>query len=79
MHTNIGRFTQQSLTPLRNRSSAGGEVNNRYDSVLKGFSAKLQPEHLQSLQGDDLIDYIEPDGVRRDFFSPLRRIGHDVR
>lgn len=41
----------------------GGEVTNRYDSVLKGFGAVLQPSQLQSLQGDDIIDYIEPDGV----------------
>ncbi|KAL1682702.1 hypothetical protein EV122DRAFT_259108 [Schizophyllum commune] len=43
----------------------GGEVLNVYDSILNGFSAKITPEHLQSLNsfvGDD-IDYIEPDGV----------------
>ncbi|KAG8912739.1 hypothetical protein FRC02_005832 [Tulasnella sp. 418] len=41
----------------------GGEVGHRYDSVFKGFSAQLKPEHVQSFQGNDLIDYIEPDGV----------------
>ncbi|KAI0630165.1 protease propeptide/inhibitor [Trametes polyzona] len=43
----------------------GGKVDQRYDSVLKGFSATI-PEsfllQLQSLQSDT-IDYIEPDSV----------------
>ncbi|KAG8941814.1 hypothetical protein FRC03_003935 [Tulasnella sp. 419] len=41
----------------------GGEIGHRYDAVFKGFSAKMKPECLQSLQGDDAIDYIEPDQV----------------
>ncbi|KAG8912810.1 hypothetical protein FRC03_008039 [Tulasnella sp. 419] len=41
----------------------GGEVGHRYESVLKGFSAKLDPNYASNLQGNDLIDYIEPDGV----------------
>jgi len=44
-------------------NTSGGQVNHRYDSVMKGFSAKISDQHLQSLQGDDIIDYIEPDGV----------------
>ncbi|KAJ3484721.1 hypothetical protein NLI96_g5450 [Meripilus lineatus] len=41
----------------------GGAVLNRYDSVLKGFAATIPQSFLQSLQGSDLIDYVEPDGV----------------
>ncbi|KAI0769792.1 hypothetical protein BD413DRAFT_613804 [Trametes elegans] len=43
----------------------GGQVKNRYDSVLRGFSAAI-PEsfllRLQSFQGS-VIDYIEPDST----------------
>ncbi|KAL1748669.1 hypothetical protein HDZ31DRAFT_60117 [Schizophyllum fasciatum] len=46
-------------------NNAGGEVTQVFDSILNGFSAKITPDHLQSLNnfvGGD-IDYIEPDGV----------------
>ncbi|THG98070.1 hypothetical protein EW026_g4055 [Hermanssonia centrifuga] len=44
----------------------GGSVTNVYDSVLKGFSAAIPDgflSQLQSLQGNGVIDYIEPDSV----------------
>jgi len=43
----------------------GGELGQRFDPVLKGFSATIPNGYLtrlQSLQGD-VIDYIEPDGI----------------
>ncbi|TRM69802.1 hypothetical protein BD626DRAFT_475341 [Schizophyllum amplum] len=42
----------------------GGEVTQVYDTIMNGFSAKISPEHLQSLNSfvGDEIDYIEPDG-----------------
>ncbi|KAH9839391.1 uncharacterized protein C8Q71DRAFT_749242 [Rhodofomes roseus] len=43
----------------------GGEVGNRFGSLLKGFSATIPTSYLnqlQSLQGG-IIDYIEPDQV----------------
>jgi len=51
-----------------------GEVTHEYDSVLRGFAAKLTPELFQSFQSlvgdspgqsaeDYPISYIEPDGV----------------
>ncbi|KAG8882783.1 hypothetical protein FRB99_004637 [Tulasnella sp. 403] len=43
----------------------GGEVTQHYD-ILNGFAAKIPDAHLsnlQSLQGNDIIDYIEPDQV----------------
>ena len=33
-------------------------------SILKGFSAKLTPQFVSNFEGEDIIDYIEPDGVR---------------
>jgi predicted enzyme related to lactoylglutathione lyase len=44
-------------------NAEGGSVTNVYDTVLKGFAATIPDSFLQNLQGDDLIDYIEPDGV----------------
>ncbi|KAF8492304.1 protease propeptide/inhibitor [Gautieria morchelliformis] len=44
----------------------GGSVTNRYDSVMKGFAATIPDQYLttlQSLQGGDEIDYIEPDST----------------
>ncbi|KAF8638416.1 hypothetical protein AX17_002223 [Amanita inopinata Kibby_2008] len=41
----------------------GGQVQHRYDTVLNGFSATLPDSFAKSLEGNDLIDYIEPDGV----------------
>ncbi|KAG6907657.1 hypothetical protein DXG01_007861 [Tephrocybe rancida] len=36
----------------------GGEVTNRYDSVLNGFAAHVPDSFFQSFKGDDAIDYI---------------------
>ncbi|KIO25923.1 hypothetical protein M407DRAFT_243920 [Tulasnella calospora MUT 4182] len=44
-------------------NGGGGAVTARYDSVLKGFAATLTASQLQSFQGDDIIQYIEPDQV----------------
>jgi len=49
-------------------NSDGGEVTHRYDTILKGFTAKLSPNTLANFnslqaQDDSIIDYIEPDGV----------------
>ncbi|TFK89108.1 protease propeptide/inhibitor [Polyporus arcularius HHB13444] len=43
----------------------GGAVKQRYDTVLKGFSASIPDTYLQQLQSfqGSVIDYIEPDGV----------------
>ncbi|RPD59777.1 protease propeptide/inhibitor [Lentinus tigrinus ALCF2SS1-6] len=43
----------------------GGQVNQRYDTVLKGFSASIPDSYLQQLQSftGSVIDYIEPDGI----------------
>ncbi|KAJ7096327.1 hypothetical protein C8R44DRAFT_812735 [Mycena epipterygia] len=48
--------------------SDGGEVTQTYDTLMKGFAAKLDPAtfaKFTSLQADadSIIDYIEPDGV----------------
>ncbi|KAK2465127.1 hypothetical protein APHAL10511_002819 [Amanita phalloides] len=40
----------------------GGKVTEQYES-LKGFSAHLPDSFAQSLQGDDIIDCVEPDRV----------------
>ncbi|TFL04732.1 hypothetical protein BDV98DRAFT_562747 [Pterulicium gracile] len=47
----------------QNIKESGGEIGHHYDSVMKGFSASIPASFLQQLQGDDIIDYIEPDGV----------------
>ncbi|KAI0332338.1 protease propeptide/inhibitor [Cubamyces sp. BRFM 1775] len=43
----------------------GGNVGQRYDSVLKGFSAQIPESYLQRLQSfqGSVIDYIEPDSI----------------
>ncbi|KAI8972202.1 protease propeptide/inhibitor [Trametes punicea] len=43
----------------------GGSVGQRYDSLLKGFSATIPESYLQRLQSfqGGIIDYIEPDSV----------------
>ncbi|KAG5342957.1 hypothetical protein J132_05631 [Termitomyces sp. J132] len=38
----------------------GGKVTNVYESVLNGFAAHLPDSYFQSLQADDVIDYIGP-------------------
>jgi len=40
----------------------GGKVTQEY-GILKGFAAHIPESFLCNLQGDDLIKYIEPDGV----------------
>ncbi|KAJ2914973.1 hypothetical protein MD484_g5456, partial [Candolleomyces efflorescens] len=47
-------------------NQAGGDVKDRFDQgagILNGFSATIPASFLGNLQGDDLVDYIEPDGV----------------
>ncbi|KAH9935611.1 uncharacterized protein B0H18DRAFT_1114331 [Fomitopsis serialis] len=47
----------------RDVGANGGEVGNRFSSLMKGFSATIPNSYLtqlQSLQGG-VIDYIEPD------------------
>jgi hypothetical protein len=42
-------------------ATLGGNVGQRYDSVLNGFSATIPDSfmsQLQSLQGEGVIDYI---------------------
>ncbi|OSX66390.1 hypothetical protein POSPLADRAFT_1053041 [Postia placenta MAD-698-R-SB12] len=43
----------------------GGQVGQRFDPVLNGFSATIPDVYLTKLQSlqDDVISYIEPDGV----------------
>ncbi|KAI1794192.1 protease propeptide/inhibitor [Ganoderma leucocontextum] len=43
----------------------GGQIGQRYDTVLKGFSASIPDTYLQQLQSftGSVIDYIEPDSV----------------
>ncbi|KAH9847131.1 protease propeptide/inhibitor [Lenzites betulinus] len=43
----------------------GGEVAQRYDTVIKGFSATIPEQFLVQLQSlqSDTIDYIEPDST----------------
>ncbi|KAF8070181.1 protease propeptide/inhibitor [Lyophyllum atratum] len=56
--------TQEQINAYANNvDSNGGTVMNRYSDALKGFAAVIPEQFLQSLQGDDIIDYIEPDGV----------------
>ncbi|KAG9023076.1 hypothetical protein FS837_006013 [Tulasnella sp. UAMH 9824] len=56
--------TQEQIDTYAGRvGKEGGEVTNRYDSVFKGFAAKIPESLLQNLQGDDIIRYIEPDQV----------------
>ncbi|GLB37106.1 putative proteinase A inhibitor 1 [Lyophyllum shimeji] len=56
--------TQDQIDEYANKvNTSGGSVTNRYDNVLKGFAAAIPDTFLQSLQGEDIIDYIEPDGV----------------
>ncbi|KAG8990808.1 hypothetical protein FRB94_013090 [Tulasnella sp. JGI-2019a] len=46
-------------------NATGGQVNHRYNSALKGFSARMDDTHLKAFKGiaDDIVDYIEPDQV----------------
>ncbi|TFK54335.1 protease propeptide/inhibitor [Heliocybe sulcata] len=47
-------------------NSNGGEIKDRYDSIMKGFSATIPAQFLLQMQNslqDGPIDYIEPDGV----------------
>ncbi|EAU84072.1 hypothetical protein CC1G_06934 [Coprinopsis cinerea okayama7 len=48
-------------------NTSGGEVTNSYYSeggILNGFAAKIPESFLTSrLQGNEVVDYIEPDGV----------------
>lgn len=44
---------------------SGGEVVHDYGTVLRGFSAKVTPEFINTLQSNfaSAIDYIEEDQV----------------
>ncbi|KAG8902878.1 hypothetical protein FRB99_004006 [Tulasnella sp. 403] len=54
--------THQQIDEYCDRvNNTGGQVKHRYKDILKGFSAKMELHHLQSLQGDDIIAYVEPD------------------
>ncbi|KAJ2925341.1 hypothetical protein H1R20_g11749, partial [Candolleomyces eurysporus] len=47
-------------------NQAGGEVKDRFDQgagILNGFSATIPASFVSNLAGDELISYIEPDGV----------------
>ncbi|KAI0743611.1 hypothetical protein C8Q80DRAFT_1182246 [Daedaleopsis nitida] len=43
----------------------GGEINQRYGTVLKGFAATIPESYFSSFQSlnADVISYIEPDGI----------------
>jgi hypothetical protein len=56
-----GRFFTSLLQYLDLIATLGGNVGQRYDSVLNGFSATIPDSfmsQLQSLQGEGVIDYI---------------------
>ncbi|KAA1476003.1 hypothetical protein DENSPDRAFT_883982 [Dentipellis sp. KUC8613] len=47
-------------------STNGGTVHDHFTPLLKGFSAQIPDQYLQTLQSNlqsGPIDYIEPDGV----------------
>ncbi|KAG6842092.1 hypothetical protein C0991_002746 [Blastosporella zonata] len=48
----------------------GGNVTNRYESVLNGFAAHLPESFFLSLQDDGLIDYIDSIIIFKDSASP---------
>ncbi|KAG8929168.1 hypothetical protein FRC01_004740 [Tulasnella sp. 417] len=41
----------------------GATVNHTYTNVFKGFSASMNPSHMQSLKGHNIVEYIEPDQI----------------
>ena len=46
-------------------------MTNRYETVLNGFAAEIPDSFLGNLQGNDLVDYIEPDGPVTAYASAL--------
>jgi len=42
-------------------NSKGGSVTQQWD-IINGFAANIPESFLSSLQGDDCIKYIEPNG-----------------
>ncbi|KZT72196.1 hypothetical protein DAEQUDRAFT_763305 [Daedalea quercina L-15889] len=44
-------------------SANGGHIEQRFGSLLNGFSATIPESYLTQLQGENLIDYIEPDQI----------------
>jgi len=42
--------------------ASGGKINHRY-TIIKGFSATLQPGHLSGFAADPLIKAVESDGI----------------
>ncbi|KAJ3512093.1 hypothetical protein NMY22_g15436 [Coprinellus aureogranulatus] len=59
--------TSDQITKYANDvKAAGGEIKDRYDEgagILNGFSATIPASFHANLAADDLVDYIEPDGV----------------
>ncbi|EPQ57448.1 hypothetical protein GLOTRDRAFT_127803 [Gloeophyllum trabeum ATCC 11539] len=59
--------TQEDIDKCTNElTAAGGEVKDRYDTIMKGFSATIPATfllQLQNLQNNGPIDYIEPDST----------------
>ncbi|KAJ3535630.1 hypothetical protein NMY22_g6402 [Coprinellus aureogranulatus] len=59
--------TSEQITKYANEvKAAGGEVKDRYDEgagILNGFSATIPASFHANLAADDLVDYIEPDGI----------------
>ncbi|KIL59126.1 hypothetical protein M378DRAFT_169783 [Amanita muscaria Koide BX008] len=47
---------------VNNVHANGGKVTHRYD-IINGFAAHLPDNFMSNLQGDDLIESIEPDGI----------------
>jgi len=49
---------------IRQAKDQGSQISTEYNNaIMKGFAGTLSPAQLQSFQGDDIIDYIEPDSV----------------
>ncbi|MEV6250535.1 hypothetical protein AB0M38_30725 [Streptomyces sp. NPDC051742] len=40
-------------------TASGGTVLTRYDSVLKGFSARMTRSHVDAPQAEDAVHYVE--------------------
>ena len=56
------QFMQQQVTGLLNvYEIPASQINHVYGTALQGFAAKLTGDQLRMLEGDERIDYIEPD------------------
>jgi aqualysin 1 len=57
-----GRATTGQAAQARNQAkSRGGQVIHRYDSAIKGFSARLPDRAVEALQRNPNVSYIEAD------------------